>query len=438
MKEQKTLLEEKKEVPTEIKTQKPNGSGVSNSIKLGNTFFGEKTIVMAKSGFGKSYTARVIIEEGQKLGVSFIIIDPQDAYLNLKGFSYVDVRKVKSARVMGQVCAATHKNIVIQVKKLPIHEQNLFLKHFLSEFRLRLQRGIQTIVIDEMHKFAPENESTDCKEVVRGMFQENRSDGLGIIGISQRPQRIDKTSLSQADNLCIGRVTSFRDKEAIKNYIDSPEDLEKIKSLKKGEFYFYGFGNDVPIVEQVRKSETEHSGSSPKDLLNENTQLFEKNVGTFYKGDKKHMTDGIIDSAKGAIGNILPSKDGFMSLAALGAKMSLGVAAGGAAGILIGSKFTSPIPVISSRTLGAGASTIVLYTGYKMLPEGAIKDVAKYATAGSSVFTLGSLIGDLIVVSKIQMPNFVNTILGVATGAAPVAEKTAAAEGGVDLNTNFA
>ena len=408
---------------------------VSKTIKLEKEFFGEKTIILAKSGYGKSYTARVIIEEGRKIGNSFIVFDPQDAYLNLEDFAYIDVAKVKSSKVAAIVIAASNKNVVIQIKRLSIQDQQKFVKTFLEEFRLNLQRGIRTIVIDEMHKFAPESEKTESKEIIRGMFQENRSDGLGIIGISQRPQRIDKTCLSQADNLCIGKVTSFRDKEAIKNYIDDPADLEKIKSLKKGEFYFYGFGNDEPIVEQVRKSESEHSGGSPKDLLNEDNSLFQQNVNKFYKGETKNMEN--IPQGQGVIGKILPTREGFMNLAALGAKMSLGVAASGLVGTYVGSKFSSPIPVISSRTLGSGASTVVLYTGYRMLPEGNIKDVAKYATAGATVFTAGSLIGDLIVASKIQMPNIVNFVLGVATGAAPLQSSNKQSEGGseVDLNT---
>lgn len=407
---------------------------VSKTIKLEKEFFGEKTIILAKSGFGKSYTARVMIEEGRKIGNSFIVFDPQDAYLNLKDFAYIDVRQVKSAKTAAIVIAASNKNVVFQIKRLSIQDQAKFVKTFLEEFRLNLARGIRTVVIDEMHKFAPESEKTDSKEIIRGMFQENRSDGLGIIGISQRPQRIDKTCLSQADNLCIGKVTSFRDKEAIKNYIDDPADIEKIKSLAKGQFYFYGFGLNDPIVEQVRKAESEHSGSSPQDLLNEDNSLFQQNVNKFYKGDKKNMEN--IPQGQGMIGKILPTREGFMNLAALGAKMSLGVAAGGLVGSYVGSKFSSPIPVVSSRTLGAAASTVVLYTGYRMLPEGAIKDVAKYATAGSTVFTAGSLIGDLIIVSGVKVPNIVNFVLGLATGASPM-QSSNKGEGGseVDLNT---
>lgn len=410
------------------------------SIKLNPEFYGEKTIIIAKSGYGKSYTARVLIEEGVEKGHTFTIIDPQDAYLNLPNFEYIEVERVKSAKGLAVLLAASHRNTVIRMKKLGIEQQNQFLKAFLEEFRLNLTKGIQTIVIDEMHKYAPEGEKSDAKELVRAMFQENRSDGLGIIGISQRVSRIDKTCIAQADNLCIGKVTAFRDKEAIKNYIDNPEDLEKIKELDKGEFYFYGFGLSSAEIEKVRKARSEHSGSSPQNLLNEDNTMYQKHINKFYKkGDKNKMSDEIA-TGSGTLNKVLPSVEGFKDLAALGAKVSLGMAAGGIVGSYVGMKFASPIPVVSSRTLGSAASTVVLYAGYRAIPQPMIKDVMKYAAAGSAVFTAGSLAFDLLNAAKVKVPNLVSFALATATGASPVVmSKAQSSEGSdVDLNTDFA
>ena len=74
-------------------------------------------------------------------------------------------------------------------------------------YKQNIRKGIQTLVIDEIHKYAPEKEKTISKDSIRGLFQESRSDGLGIIGITQRPQRLDKTCLGQAEHLGVGRVT---------------------------------------------------------------------------------------------------------------------------------------------------------------------------------------------------------------------------------------
>jgi len=409
----------------------------NNKIELTPEFFGEKTIILAKSGYGKSYTARVFIEEGIAKGNTFVVVDPQDAYLNLPNFDYINVENVKSAKGLAILLSQTHKNVVISTKKLPIEKQNLFLAQFIREFRLHIVKGIQTIVIDEMHKFAPEGEKSLAKDVIRGMFQENRSDGLGIIGISQRVSRIDKTCLAQADNLCIGRVTSFRDKESIKNYIDNPEDLEKIKVLDKGKFYFYGFGKDDVEIEQVRKSKSEHSGSSPKNLLNENGELYNKYVNKFYNRKVKKMSDDI-SNGSGALGKIVPSVEGFKDLAMMGAKMSLGMAVGGMAGTFIGSRFSSPIPMVSSRTLGSLATTIALYAGYRAIKQETIKDVLKYASAGSAVFTAGSLVFDVIAMTKVSLPPIVGFALSTATGVQAPSNATKSEEGSdVDVNTQF-
>ena len=406
------------------------------TIKLESSTLGEKTIILAKSGYGKSYTARVMIEEGRKLGSSFVIIDPQDAYLNMPEFSYIDARKVKSAKGLGQLLAYSNKNVVLMFKRLTLEEQNRFLKAFLQEFRRHIQKGIQTIIIDEAHKFAPESQKTESRELVRGMFQENRSDGLGCIAITQRISRLDKTIISQADNLAIGKVTSFRDKEAVKNYIDEPEDLNKIKNLEKGEFYLYGFGYQEPEIVNIRQSKTEHSGDSPKNLLTEDANMFNKEVKNYVRKDGVNKMDNVIDNTK----KLIPTVSTFRSLAGLGMKMSIGGAVAGIAGNLLGARFKSPIPVVSSRTLGSALTTVALYAGYKVVPNERIKDVVKYATAGSAAFTTGSIIFNVLAAANVRLPNLVTFGLATATGASPISvEGTEAATGeAVDTNTKFA
>jgi len=410
-----------------------------NKFKLEKEFFGEKTVIISKSGYGKSYTARVVIEEGIKTGQTFIVIDPQDAYLNLPNFAYINSQDVKSAKGLAILLSQTNKNVVINTKRLTIEDANKFMKAFITEFRKNIRKGIQTIVIDEVHKFAPEGQKTESRDVIRGMFQENRSDGLGCIAITQRISRLDKTILSQADHLAIGKVTSFRDKEAVKNYIDDVNDIEKISVLEKGQFYLYGFGLKTPEVFSIRKAETEHSGNSPKNLLTEDTVTYNNHIKKFVKNTRgKKMSDDITTKNE-PITKIIPSMEGFMDLAKLGAKVSIGGAIGGIAGTLLGSRFKSPIPMISSKTLGGAGTTIALYAGYRMNPMEYSKDLLKYASAGSAVFTLGSLTFDILTGFNVKLPNLANFALATATGASPaVADKASSNGKAIDTNTNFA
>ena len=88
--------------------------------------YGEKTIIMGRTGSGKSYGTRVLIEEGLKKKVVFVIIDPQGAYKNLKGFEYINAKDISNAEGLGILIAQTNKNIVIETKTLSITEQNKF------------------------------------------------------------------------------------------------------------------------------------------------------------------------------------------------------------------------------------------------------------------------------------------------------------------------
>ena len=285
---------------------------ITNKIKLGNEFYGEKSIIVSKSGYGKSYTARVIIEEGLEQGQTFIIIDPQDAYLNLKGFEYIDGTDVKSAKGLGVLLSQTSKNVVISTKGLSIDNQNKLVGVMLTAYKKNVRKGIQTFVIDEMHKFAPNAEKTEAKQIIRSFFQENRSDGVGIIGVTQRPARIDTTILSQADNLFLGRVTSMRDKQALGNYLDNKEEVEKLPTLGKGEFYLSLTSQEKQEAYQIRKCKTTHSGNAPKNLLKEDTNLYNTHIGSVVKKSNKPKENNQMD-AKKVLNEIVPTKDSFLS-----------------------------------------------------------------------------------------------------------------------------
>jgi hypothetical protein len=413
---------------------------IAEGIELDNKFYAQKTAVIAKSGYGKSYAVRVIIEEGLKNGVSFIVIDPQSAYENIPQMDYVHISDIKDYKKYGMLLALTNKNVVISTKGEDIEKQTKAVDTLMRAYKKYMKKGIQMCIIDEGHKFAPEGEGTPAKGTIRGMFQENRSDGLGIIIVTQRPARLDKTILSQADNLLMGRVTSYRDKNSIMNYLDNKEDLEKISKLEIGEMFFYGFENDEAIVKKVRKSQTEHSGDTPKHLLSENSQDYYKYSNKILKRKKRSET---MEDKKDIVKNIVPSVSTFKDMAIKGGKVSLGIGVAGIAGQYLGNMFSSPLPVVSSRTLGSAITMVGLYTAYNLIPNATAKDILEYSVAGSAIYTLGSGIADVLMVSNINLPAPIMNVFGMATSVAlPKAEgqKVNATPNAqpVDLDTEFA
>jgi hypothetical protein len=395
---------------------------------LDKQFYGEKTTIISKSGYGKTYAARVIIEEAKALNIPIIVIDPQGGYDNLDHFAYVDAAKTNMT-VIGKLAAKHGGQLVIRLKKLDIPSQERCVQDFLTSYRKHVTKGIQTIIIDEAHKFAPEQDNPDVKNVVRAMFQENRSDGLGCIAITQRPARVDKTVLSQSDNLLLGRVNSHADKQAIGNYLDDKSEVDKLAELDKGEFWIYGFGKEQPALEHVREASTKHSGMSPQEIkVTDKDKLFKEARGA---------SRGGITMAETTVAKVIPTFDTFGDLAVMGMKFGLGMAAGGIAGSYIGkvipTSITGKIPVVSARTIGSAATTVGVFAGYKLVPDvWWAKDILKYGAAGSAAFTVGSLAFDIMGALNVQLP-FVNSVVSAATNVAPATNKASP-----DLNTAFA
>ncbi|WP_269850685.1 hypothetical protein [Methanosarcina horonobensis] len=248
---------------------------------------------------------------------------------------------------------------------------------------------------------------TACKSEVRGLFQESRSDGIGIFLISQRPQRVDKTCLSQCTNYFIGRLTSQRDQQAVNNYIDRTKMTKELRDFESGEFYIDGIKRDPEIV-KIREAKTVHSGNSPKNILTENKVDFYKNTKKI-NSRKKNMENPIKEVEK-----VLPDTKSFSHLAGIGIDFALGSAVSGIAGNFVGSKVAIPVAFVSGRTVGSLATTLAMYAGYKVSPYG--KDVLMYGTAGSAAYTVGSVAFDILKLTNVNM-SALDFIIQTATGA---------------------
>ena len=291
---------------------------------------------------------------------------------------------------------------------------------------------------------------TESKSIVRGMFQENRSDGIGVIGITQRPARMDKTSLSQCDNIVIGRVTSFRDKEAVKNYLDDPNQVKEISSYEKGEFLLLGSYWDVPVRTKIRKAYTKHSGESPKHILSKHDDIYltyENKLVDKNTMAKESNTETVETSS---VAGLIPKPKSLLSFGMVGVKMSLGAGISGLTATMLGSSvkklpLVNMLPAqISGRTIVSTANTVALFGLYtiasKKVKNDKLNDVLFYATAGSAGYWLGSVTTDVLQAFNVDIP-LVSTAVMTATGVTPATTENTSEdnnESDVDLNTSFA
>ncbi|MFB6204406.1 MAG: helicase HerA domain-containing protein [Candidatus Nanohaloarchaea archaeon] len=178
-------------------------------------------------------------------------------------------------------------------------------------------------VIEEAHNFVPEKGFGQAlsNDIMRKIASEGRKFGLGLGVISQRPARIDKNVLSQANTQFILRVTNPNDLKAIsKSFEGITSEVESmIKSLPPGVAFV--LGNEYPVMTDVRTRKSRHGGETQtaddyvesekvemfrpqKSLQEVETEFGEKYSAAYYPlylvetEDKQVLVDGVNGEVK--------------------------------------------------------------------------------------------------------------------------------------------
>jgi hypothetical protein len=109
----------------------------------------------------------------------------------------------------------------------------------ISQWTDRDKRHPIALFCDEAHLYIPERTSSDgADEISVGIFEriakEGRKYGVGLIVISQRPSEVNRTVLSQCNNVIAMRLTNGEDQSVIKSLL--PDSLG-------------GFGDLLPVLD---------------------------------------------------------------------------------------------------------------------------------------------------------------------------------------------
>lgn len=121
------------------------------------------------------------------------------------------------------------------------------------------------VVIDEAHRFLPENGDGPTNRVVSRIAKEGRKYGVGLMVVTQRPSDVDSAVLSQCGTMIALRVTNQRDRGAVAAMI--PDDLgdlsELLPALRTGEALVLGDALQVPSRIRVNKAVRKPVGEDP-------------------------------------------------------------------------------------------------------------------------------------------------------------------------------
>ena len=158
-------------------------------------------------------------------------------------------------------------------------------------------------VIEEAHNFCPApREGTRDKPsltTIRKIATEGRKWGASLILISQKPSRLDETSLSQCNTFICMRLSNPRDQEFVRRVIEqiSQEDLRSLPNLGDGQCFISGQAVKFPLQVQVKFDADLQSGYvGNEDFLKE--VLFTKKSNTKNKDETDNIIKGTFSKLK--------------------------------------------------------------------------------------------------------------------------------------------
>lgn len=121
------------------------------------------------------------------------------------------------------------------------------------------------IIVEEGHTFAPAQDASISRAIIKRIASEGRKFGVGLAIISQRPNKLDADVTSQCNTIIAMRIKNPDDQRFIAKTSDyfSEADLRELPSLSTGEALVTGRAILAPLIVKVGPKALIHGGESP-------------------------------------------------------------------------------------------------------------------------------------------------------------------------------
>lgn len=253
-----------------------------------------RTAILAKTGAGKSNTAKVIVEAVLGFGAQVVILDPVGHWWGLRSLFSIPVLGGASGdipldplagKLIARAVVESGQSMVLDVSGMDSDgEMQRFVKDF-AKALYDLKQGSPTamlLVLEEADEFAPQDTRGANVAVMVGAItriaKRGRGRGIGLMSISLRSAVLSKNVLNQTDTLIVMQTTAPLDNKAIKEWLeyvqlaDAPAILMTLPGLPQGTAWFVapalGIVREVKIVKarSLDTSATPKVGDVPVDL----------------------------------------------------------------------------------------------------------------------------------------------------------------------------
>jgi hypothetical protein len=121
------------------------------------------------------------------------------------------------------------------------------------------------VVVEESHRFAPSTETVSSSAIMRTLAAEGRKFGICMVVVSQRPNRLDSTVLSQCVTNIVMKIKNPTDLNKIRESAENvtEEVIRSLPRFEKGEALIMGEAFPISIRFNVRSDRTTiHGGKS--------------------------------------------------------------------------------------------------------------------------------------------------------------------------------
>jgi hypothetical protein len=200
--------------------------------------------ILGKTGSGKTYAAKGIVERLVQRRRRICIVDPTGVWWGLKATADGspsqlpvavlggDHGDLALAEGMGEAAAAAVVRLpialVLDLSLMTHAARTRLLTDFFAAL-FRLNRDVLHLVLDETDEVAPQNPLPETRRLfgeVDRIVRRGRARGFRVIAITQRPAALHKHVLSQADTLIALKLVAPQDRKAVEDWIKGQADVE--------------------------------------------------------------------------------------------------------------------------------------------------------------------------------------------------------------------
>jgi hypothetical protein len=243
-------------------------------------FLYQVIFVGGKRGSGKSWTAGVMMEELNRLGLQFVCFDALNAHGHLSELSGIETiqpsrnESINMQKLINKLKKG-NSSLVINLSQIPLDTQHKLVSEY-CENMLETDfsgNGVMTI-FEECQDFVPQlGRPPSFNSIVR-LCKLGRAKGYGVTLISQRPAAVSKEALSQASIYMIHNVINTKDLEAVREQLSFGTDKNQIRKITDGINYaspgelvcyapeFFKDKGFIVVGNVDRPRRVEHSGSN--------------------------------------------------------------------------------------------------------------------------------------------------------------------------------